>query len=701
MMVMSQFVNSIRYSVLFLLGTGLNICLFAQQQKTWQWVRQLGGDLWDISSGVVCDSKDNLYIAGSFLNSLKYSSLSFKSAGSRDIFISKFTKDGNLIRIITCGGKGTDIVTCLSLASENKVAVCGEYEDTASFGKIQVNNLGKNLFVGLLTNNDSFSWVTSISINGKGSIANVGADDQGFLYVAGTFSGSIITGNITRSSKGKRDIFLMRLTPGGTVDKLISMGSDEDDVLGSMSVSGSREIAISGVAGNTMKIGEKNVERIKGIKTTGFICELNKDFNPIWVKALNGKDYLNLTSLRFCKDGKLYAGGSFNSVFNTIDTSFISNGYTDGFILKYDSLGDHIWGRSFGSWYYDYANNINIDNSGGPIITGSIGDSLTIDSLNIKPKSRDNSSFILQFTPEGKAVWADYISGTGRNFSAGSTLDQSGNLYFTGSFINNFEKNDNSLTSFGDQDVFLTKYFNCLNSDAKIFGQTSFCPGTSTELSIKRGFTNIIWNDSIFDKRIISANIPGQYWVKMRDKKGCLLIDTVLVKEEDLPIFSLGNDTTISVYDSVLLKAPEKYLHYQWHDLTQETAFLAKDVEGMPGTKEYWLIVTDSSSCNFTDTIAITYIVKSKDLTHAKLIYYPNPARDKIYWLIRTECPSRLILELSDDNGRIFYHRIYDNYLPGEVKEINLQNLTSGHYNLKISDNNSARNFTTVPLIKQ
>ena len=62
---MNRLYRTFRVEVIFLVWMGLPIHTHAQAQKTCQWVKHLGGDSWDISAGVACDSKNNLYVAGS------------------------------------------------------------------------------------------------------------------------------------------------------------------------------------------------------------------------------------------------------------------------------------------------------------------------------------------------------------------------------------------------------------------------------------------------------------------------------------------------------------------------------------------------------------------------------------------------------------------------------------------------------------
>jgi hypothetical protein len=699
---MNRFHNKLRVMTISLLWLALSLYTNAQQQKTWQWVKQLGSNSWDISAGVACDSKNNLYIAGSYFDTLICGSKKVESSGNRDIFIAMYNENGVLKNIASAGGRGVDLATCLCITGDDNLVIGGRLSDTAYFGKIKVQSSDQQLFVAEIDNNGRFNWISTIAIKGDASLNMIGTDKLGNIIVSGSFDGALKTTNQEVTSKGKKDIFLARFGETGKVINLVSFGSINDDLPSSLSVDALGNVILTGIFKDSFAINrQKFSPGPAGTKSNIFITKLDINFDPIWTNFIYGDDYAQISSVKHENSGNFYLVGSFNSNIQLEDTLLSSTGYTDGFIIKYTHDGYLDWVRSFGSWYYDYAANVNIDNLGGVIVTGSIGDTLTVDSLVIEPSSKDNSALIIQYSSSGKAIWADCISGTGRNFSDGSVLDKQGNLYFTGSFRNRFEKGSDALVSFGDQDVFLAKYFNCKTTKAEIFGQTFFCPGSSTELSIQRGFSNIVWNDTILDKHSIIAEIPGHYWVKMLDKKGCLMTDTVQIIQNDLPVFTLGNDTSVFLTDSILLQVRDKYAQYLWHDYSQEPTFLAKSVDQKPGTFEYWLKVTDSLSCNYSDTISVTYLTGMVDLMKAQLVTYPNPATDKIFWYLNTEDHSRLMIELTDVNGRLLYHQDLKNYNPREINEINLNGLPTGQYNLKIRNPYSSDNFKTARIIKQ
>jgi hypothetical protein len=107
--------------------------------------------------------------------------------------------------------------------------------------------------------------------------------------------------------------------------------------------------------------------------------------------------------------------------------------------------------------------------------------------------------------------------------------------------------------------------------------------------------------------------------------------------------------------------------------------------------------------CTYTDSISINYIQDNKwiDLERAKILVYPNPAKDRFYWKIDMDDQCQLVVEFTDKNGRVLSHQFFKQYSPGEVKEVNIQNFPSGSYVFWVYNLSSQKQFKTVNVIKQ
>jgi hypothetical protein len=693
----------ILFKLLFciLCASRMNGSLFAQTPKTWEWVRYIGSRGWDITGGAVIDAKNNIYIAGNYPDTLKFKKKKYPALGQNDIFIAKYNDKGNLENVITAGGPHDDQVTCIALTANGDILIGGYATDTVTFEKLTINGKGKFLFIASLDVKGHFQWITQIKPFKQASLNFIGTSSDGSIYGNGLFTDSLYAGDKKVGSNGKRDVFIVKLKSTGEINKLTSFGGEGDDLMTAFSVSQNNELTYAGsytksfTLGNTLLPGEKNRRSIN------YLVQINDNLAPVWIKLFKGEEFCRISSLKATSDSSLYVGGSFNLSLNITDTLLQSNGLTDGFLIKLNHNGKLQWARTIGSVYHDYINHINTDCFGGVLITGSIGSPVTLDSLSIFPTSGGNTAYVAQFDKNGKAFWGDYISGAGQNFGETTLLDSKGNLYIYGSFTGKFEKDNTPITSYGEQDLFLARYYNCPGSKAEVIGNLEFCPGGGTQLKVKTGYLNVLWNDSI-SGRFLYINKSGPNWVSMYDKKGCLYSDTVQVTVSPLPKFFLGNDTLMLVSDSILLKAPTKYTNYRWQNRSYEPTYLVTAPNGKPGVQICFLTVTDSLNCSFSDTIKVTFMPLS-DISvfdNIKLVAYPNPAIDNINWYIDVDKPYRFTMQITDENGKVLSQKTIGSYYPGEVITTNIRNLSQGSYYIRLV-NSSGNVIKTHSFIKQ
>ncbi|RLD21266.1 MAG: hypothetical protein DRI69_04505, partial [Bacteroidetes bacterium] len=131
-----------------------------------------------------------------------------------------------------------------------------------------------------------------------------------------------------------------------------------------------------------------------------------------------------------------------------------------------------------------------------------------------------------------------------------------------------------------------------------IEGSTTFCPDSTTELSVS-GFVSYEWStNSIFP--VIDVGIPGPYSVTVTDANGCNGTGVVHVTELTRPFVQIGGDVGYCPGDMATLDAGAGFNTYQWSNGggTAQTASF-----GSPG--DYSVTITDSKTCGASDTVTI------------------------------------------------------------------------------------------------
>lgn len=197
-------------------------------------------------------------------------------------------------------------------------------------------------------------------------------------------------------------------------------------------------------------------------------------------------------------------------------------------------------------------------------------------AVDLGPDTTYCGPYVLQHIATGNYAWS-----TGAATSS-IVATQSGtySLLVTGS---------NGCTSLDSVDVIIR------DLPLQTWGDTlSYCSDTLITLS-SNTFSTYLWNNGAQTQSIQAAN--GPYSVTFTDSIGCSNKDTVYVKLNSIPEFSLGEDTTICDDELALFGVVGK--SYLW-----STGSISI-IETARTSGTYWLRVTDYNDCSFIDSIEV------------------------------------------------------------------------------------------------
>jgi hypothetical protein len=154
------------------------------------------------------------------------------SQGSSDIFVAKYESSGNFMWAVSGGGKFTDIGKGLGVDQFGDVYVAGNlYSDTAYFGNIPIYDYGNgNLFLCKFSPNGNIIFAISEGGSQNESIFGLSTDPLGGNYLSGTFNGNAVLGGSVVLTGGVNDVLIAKYDHIGTFRWAIKAGSTGQDV---------------------------------------------------------------------------------------------------------------------------------------------------------------------------------------------------------------------------------------------------------------------------------------------------------------------------------------------------------------------------------------------------------------------------------------------------------------------------------------
>ncbi len=235
--------------------------------------------------------------------------------------------------------------------------------------------------------------------DGLGGIDNgncVKVDLAGNIYVIGDFQGMVdfdpspAFGNLTAISTGTNiadsDIFFAKYSPLGTLIWAKKIGSSNDDEGHYIDISPNGNVTITGFFSGTVDFDpSSSVANLVAPGETVFLAQYDQNGNYIWAGKLFTAAMGRCQGLNSDAAGNIFISGFF-----TYGTDFdpspavvtltpAATNVCDIFIAKYDGSGNYLWAKNVGGTGYDFSYSQILDNTGNLYITGTFSTTTDFD----------------------------------------------------------------------------------------------------------------------------------------------------------------------------------------------------------------------------------------------------------------------------------------------------------------------------------
>lgn len=187
---------------------------------TYIYAKQIGSNGIDIGLQVVPDALGNVYLGGTFSNACDFdptaSTFTVASAGSSDLFVSKYSSTGTLVWVNNTGGTATDYVYGMGVDATNNVYITGKFQGTAidfdpSVSTTTLTGTSNTMYLAGYNSTGSILFAKSIGdvfSEGKGLWVNSSLYVTGFFSTTADFDFSASSATLT--STGGNDAFFAK-----------------------------------------------------------------------------------------------------------------------------------------------------------------------------------------------------------------------------------------------------------------------------------------------------------------------------------------------------------------------------------------------------------------------------------------------------------------------------------------------------------
>lgn len=511
------------------------------QTPNWEWVVDGGGSDKEFAVSTAPDPYGNVYVTGYFASpSITFGTKTItntSTSGSFDIFLVKYNSNGNVIWAKGFGGSDSEYAEGVCTDALGNVYVVGEFSSN-NFqidGNVYYYYAGKDVYLAKLDSAGKYQWGAVVGGFGDDYCKSVIADtlyQNDLVYIAGYYNSDTIVFDWYSYSINKsalNDVYVACYYGGG-ISNYISGGGSGDDLIEAMDFDQERNLYFTGEFNSTdFSLGGKSLS--SQASNDAFTIKLDYSLSPKWAKSLGGSGNDITEGISVASNGDVYISGYFSNSLTVKGQTLTSTGNRDILVVKYDSSGNEVWGKSWGSTSYDGAEAITVDSYENIYVTGYFqSTNLSFDNFSFQNQG-SNDIFLVKLDENGNELWAKSTGGSSNDYAFDINSDQLGNIYVVGPYSSNSVQWDAyTIQTAGSNDAYLAKI-----SDAV---------PTTVSVNVSNNHAENIYYNNITKE--VSVSIVGlkKYSIELIAIMGqpiCSLKGNEAMKEKDLVSYNLSN----------------------------------------------------------------------------------------------------------------------------------------------------------------
>lgn len=286
-------------------------------------------------------------------------------------FILKFNKHGNLVDDKYMEAPPLDI----AVDDIGNVYMTGLYGRDTIIDNISVpTQYWNNFFLLKCDANFNPVWVktSTQTIVKHTSGTQIEIDNQGDIYVSGLFASATLTldgtilqnydtnADLVQLPNRSRDIFVAKYNSAGTQLWVNTIGGTDDDKVYDMSLDkDGNPYLVNQFASNVIYYnGSDTMQANAGYSSA--VMKINKDNGLVQWRDL--KANIGFYSVGCSRFNKVYVAGSVGAAGGQFGEDILQSiGGLDVFVAQYDSIGQAIWGKSFGGTGSEFGQHLSLD----------------------------------------------------------------------------------------------------------------------------------------------------------------------------------------------------------------------------------------------------------------------------------------------------------------------------------------------------
>ena len=352
------------------------------------------------------------------------------------------------------GSTGADSVRDLAVDQRGNIIAGCTFERTVDFDpspaeRTLTANGGIDVCVAKYDAAGNYVWAISFGGPGDEEIVSVANDPPGNIYIAGTFTGAVNfdpnrPGGLTRTSRGGRDVYFLKLSPEGRVLWEFDFGSALDDLVYHLRVDSAGGVYITGAFQRTINLGTGG--GVANFTSAGgndiYLARYDTNGNYVNAITIGANDDERGYAVGIDATGAIWLFGSFVSRVvdfapNSGGRPVVSQGGSDFFLSRFTPELNHLSTLGFGGVQDDTPapGGLFIDFSGNVYLTGSFRGTADLNpgpGVFNRTSAGEADGFFIRLNSRGEFQQAASFGGTSNDSGLRVMADLAGSIYIAG-----------------------------------------------------------------------------------------------------------------------------------------------------------------------------------------------------------------------------------------------------------------------------
>ncbi len=505
------------------------------QQLRWQWAVQANSTGNSRVCGTACDTSGNIYLTGSFSDTLHFGQQQLVPAGDEDMYWVKFDAEGKVLWAQQAGSKNRDIPTAMAVSETGMIYTAGLCGKEAFSG--QATEARKfNFFISCHNHTGELQWVKTFGAKRSDHITSIAIDTTGHIYFGGYFAGKLTIGEHRLPEAKGNNAFLVCTDISGETLWAKAWGSDGYNRITALRNRANNDgVILLGMCDAPFSLEGTTIAPATELTTTAYTAVCRPDGTIDAVNSVISGLAVDVSCVMETPGGMLLTGGNFSDTLLIGASVLYPHGNSDMFIVATDSTGTPAWHKQIGSTAYDRLFDILHHPWGHIIITGLYSDALICEGDTIAPGNTLCDVFTASFSSEGRLQEVNPMGGRAEEFPQVMTHDREGHIFVAGLFRDTTQLRHNTLyTTPGSDELFLAKLYHCNKNKIVFSCDTVFAEGSLLSLEVQGEYTSYEWELGASTAANYVVNCSKTYQVLVSDSL-CVYRDSITVRQTPLP----------------------------------------------------------------------------------------------------------------------------------------------------------------------